>query len=45
MTEKIKRMIINLFLTIILGVVIGTFTGLVPGIHINLLGAVFFYIF
>ena len=32
-------MLLELFLTILLGIIFGTITGLTPGIHINLIGA------
>lgn len=40
MEERLKTMLIELFLFLILGICAGTFTGLFPGIHINLVGAI-----
>ena len=33
-------MLLELFLAITLGIIFGTITGLIPGIHINLIGAI-----
>jgi len=33
-------MLIELFISVLIGILAGTFTGLMPGIHINLIGAI-----